>query len=93
MLAGAEDFAKHNMVPLLPMTSGPAVLHGAEPFDSPEDLSVRQVRVPNDVSQREKEALGMTGVFLTPNEQYEALRRGVIDCGVNASTTVPSGGS
>ena len=90
--AVAEEFAKHNMVPLLPMTSGPAVLHCAEPFDSPEDLKGRQVRVANDVAQGENEALGMTGVFLAPNEQYEALQRGVIDCAVNATTTVLGGG-
>jgi len=90
--AVAEEFAKHKMIPLLPMTSGPAVLHCAEPFDSPEDLKGRQVRVPNDVSKGENEALGMTGVFIPPNEQYEALQRGVIDCAVNAPTTVLGGG-
>ncbi|HWJ98831.1 MAG TPA: TRAP transporter substrate-binding protein DctP, partial [Acidimicrobiales bacterium] len=90
--AVAEEFAKHKMIPLLPMTSGPAVLTCAEPFDSPEDLNGRQVRVPNDVSKGENEALGMTGVFLPPNEQYEALQRGVIDCAVNAPTTVLGGG-
>lgn len=34
----------------------------------------------------------MVGVFTPPNEQYEALQRGVLDCAVNAVTTVLSGG-
>ncbi|WP_173922450.1 TRAP transporter substrate-binding protein [Agromyces sp. Marseille-P2726] len=78
--------------PLLPMLSGPAALTCAEPFETPEDLAGRQVRVPNAISQGENEALGMVGVFTSPNEQYEALQRGVIDCAVNAPTTVLSGG-
>ncbi|MDR5699113.1 TRAP transporter substrate-binding protein [Agromyces aerolatus] len=78
--------------PLLPMLSGPAALTCSKPFATPEDLEGRQVRVPNAVAQGENEALGMVGVFTPPNEQYEALQRGVIDCAVNAPTTVLSGG-
>ncbi len=79
-------------IPLLPMLSGPAALTCSQPFESAKDLKGRQVRVPNAVAQGENEALGMTGVFTPPNEQYEALQRGVIDCAVNAPTTVLSGG-
>lgn len=78
--------------PLLPMLSGPAALTCSQPFEAPADLAGRQVRVPNAVSQAENEALGMVGVFTPPNEQYEALQRGVIDCAVNAPTTVLSAG-
>ncbi|WP_167045600.1 TRAP transporter substrate-binding protein DctP [Salinibacterium sp. ZJ454] len=84
----SEEFAKHNFVPLLPLFSGPSVLTCSSPFDSADDLSGRTVRVGNQVAQGENESLGMTGVFLPPNDQYEALQRGVIDCAVNAPTTV-----
>lgn len=78
--------------PLLPMLSGPAALTCSKPFETADDLAGRQVRVSNAVAQGENEALGMVGVFMPPNEQYEALQRGVVDCAVNAPTTVLSGG-
>jgi TRAP-type C4-dicarboxylate transport system substrate-binding protein len=78
--------------PLLPMLSGPAALTCVKPFKTPEDLKGRQVRVAKAVEQGENEALGMVGVFMAPNEQYEALQRGVVDCAVNAATTVVSAG-
>lgn len=85
------EFADSNFMPMLPMTSGPAVLTCSEPFESLDDLAGRQVRVANDVAKGENEALGMTGVFIPPNEQYEALQRAVVNCAVNAPTTVLGG--
>ncbi|MFI5623394.1 TRAP transporter substrate-binding protein DctP [Nocardioides sp. NPDC051685] len=86
--AVAKETASQGFVPMLPMFSGPAVLHCSEAFSDPADLKGRQVRVANDVAKGENAALGMTGVFLDPTEQYEGLQRGVIDCAVNAATTV-----
>ncbi|WP_167042247.1 hypothetical protein [Salinibacterium sp. ZJ454] len=89
--AALEEMAEVGFIPLLPMISGPAALTCSTEFDSEKDLDGRQVRVANAVAQGENEALGMVGVFTPPNEQYEALQRGVIDCAVNAVTTVLSG--
>lgn len=86
--AATKETASQGFVPMLPMFSGPAVLQCSEPFSDPADLKGRQVRVANDVAKGENEALGMTGTFLDPTEQYEGLQRGVIDCAVNAPTTV-----
>lgn len=87
-----EEMREQGFMPLLPMLSGPAALTCSEPFETANDLKGRQVRVANAIAQAENEALGMTGVFAAPNEQYEALQRGVIDCAVNAPTTVLAGG-
>lgn len=92
---GEENFALDEaravgFVPLIPMYSGPAGLHCTESFETKADLEGRTARVPNAISQGENEALGMTTVFLPPNEQYEALQRGVVDCAVNAATTILS---
>jgi TRAP-type C4-dicarboxylate transport system substrate-binding protein len=88
----ADEFRSQGFRVMLPMVSGPAALTCTKPFKTPDDLAGRQVRVPNAVSQGEHESLGMKGVFTPPNEQYEALQRGVLDCAVNASTTVTSAG-
>ena len=48
------------------------------------------MRVSNAIAQGENESLGMVGVFMPPNEQYEALQRGVLNCAVNAVTTILS---
>jgi len=85
-----EEAYAAGFVPFMPMLSGPAALHCAEPFETPADLEGRQVRTPTETMQGENEALGMVGVFLAPNEQYEALQRGVIDCAINATTTILS---
>ncbi|WP_173922451.1 TRAP transporter substrate-binding protein [Agromyces sp. Marseille-P2726] len=90
--AALDEMRQVGFVPLIPMISGPAALTCGAEFNSADDLEGRQVRVANAVAQGENEALGMTGVFTPPNEQYEALQRGVIDCAVNAVTTVLSGG-
>jgi TRAP-type C4-dicarboxylate transport system substrate-binding protein len=90
--AARDEMVQAGFRPLVPMLSGPAALTCTEPFEAPDDLKGRQVRVPNAISQAENEALGMVGVFMAPNEQYEALQRGVVDCAVNAPTTVLSGG-
>ncbi|WP_167045093.1 TRAP transporter substrate-binding protein DctP [Salinibacterium sp. ZJ454] len=87
-----DEMISQGFVPILPMLSGPAVLTCSEPFETPSDLAGRQVRITDAVAQGENEALGMTGVFLAPTEQYEALQRGVIDCAVNAATVVLSAG-
>jgi TRAP-type C4-dicarboxylate transport system substrate-binding protein len=84
------EAAAAGFFPFMPMLSGPAALHCREPFETPEDLEGRQIRIPTETMKGENEALGMVGVFLAPNEQYEALQRGVIDCAVNATTTVLS---
>ena len=90
--AALDEMAEAGFVPLLPMLSGPAGLACSEEFADPDDLEGRQVRVANAVAQGENEALGMVGVFIPPNEQFEALQRGVIDCAVNAATTMLSAG-
>ena len=87
-----DEMRQAGFLPLIPMLSGPAALTCGTEFQTPADLEGRQVRVANSVAQGENEALGMVGVFTPPNEQYEALQRGVIDCAVNAVTTVLSGG-
>lgn len=89
--AATVEMQENGFRPLLPMFSGPQALTCAEPFETPADLAGRQVRIANEVAQGEVEALGMVGVFLPSNEQYEALQRGVIDCAVNATTVVLSG--
>lgn len=86
------EMRENGFIPLLAMLSGPAALSCSQPFETPADLAGRQVRVPNLIAQGENEALGMVGVFTPPNEQYEALQRGVIDCAVNAATTLLSAG-
>lgn len=88
--AARTEMSEAGFFPILPMLSGPQGLTCSEPFDSPEDLEGRTVRVPYPIAQQELEALGMTGIFLPPNEQYEALQRGVIDCALNATTTILS---
>jgi TRAP-type C4-dicarboxylate transport system substrate-binding protein len=90
--ASTEEMASEGFIPMLPMFSSPSVLTCAEPFTTPDDLAGRQVRVSNEVVKAEVESFGMTGTFLDPTEQYEALQRGVIDCAVNAATTVPAAG-
>ncbi|MGO4689720.1 TRAP transporter substrate-binding protein DctP [Glaciibacter sp. 2TAF33] len=90
--ATLTEMRKAGFVPLIPMLSGPAALTCAKEFHSPADLKGRQVRVANAIAQGENESLGMTGVFTPSNEQYEGLQRGVINCAVNAATTVLSGG-
>ncbi|MGO4690151.1 TRAP transporter substrate-binding protein DctP [Glaciibacter sp. 2TAF33] len=89
--ARAEMTAK-GFIPILPMLSGPQGLHCAKPFASPADLKGRTVRVPYPIAQEELESLGMTGMFLPPNEVYEALQRGIIDCALNATTNILAGG-
>lgn len=90
--AARAEMTANGFIPILPMLSGPQGLHCAEPFASPADLAGRSVRVPYPIAQEELEALGMTGVFLPPNEVYEGLQRGVIDCALNATTNILSGG-
>lgn len=87
-----EEMRSQGFMPILPMLSGPAALTCTEKFETPEDLAGRTVRITDAVAQGENEALGMTGVFLAPTEQYEALQRGVVDCAVNAATVVLSAG-
>jgi TRAP-type C4-dicarboxylate transport system substrate-binding protein len=88
--AGVKEQKEAGFIPLIPMLSGPAALTCTEEFKTPDDLEGRQVRVSNAIAKGENEALGMVGVFMPPNEQYEALQRGVLDCAVNAVTTVLS---
>jgi TRAP-type C4-dicarboxylate transport system substrate-binding protein len=83
-----QETTANGFRPILPMMSGPSSLICTEPFTGPNDLAGRQVRVASPAAQAEAEALGMVGVFMAPNEQYEALQRGVIDCAINAPTTV-----
>jgi TRAP-type C4-dicarboxylate transport system substrate-binding protein len=90
--ASTEEMASAGFVPMLPMYSSPSVLTCAEPFATPADLAGRTVRVSNAVNKAEAEALGMAGQFLDPTEQFEGLQRGIIDCAINAATTVPAAG-
>lgn len=90
--AALDEMREAGFVPLIPMLSGPAALTCSQEFADPDDLEGRQVRVANAIAQGENEALGMVGVFIPPNEQFEALQRGVIDCAVNAVTTILSAG-
>jgi hypothetical protein len=90
--AAATEMKEAGFIPLLPMLSGPSVLTCSKKYETAADLEGRQVRVANAVSQGENEALGMIGVFTPSNEQFEALQRGVLDCAVNAVTSVTSFG-
>ncbi|MGO4689719.1 TRAP transporter substrate-binding protein DctP [Glaciibacter sp. 2TAF33] len=90
--AALTEMRKAGFIPLIPMLSGPAALTCAKEFHTPADLKGRQVRIANAIAQGENESLGMTGVFTPSNEQYEGLQRGVINCAVNATTVVLSGG-
>ncbi|MGM7775775.1 TRAP transporter substrate-binding protein DctP [Arthrobacter sp. KNU-44] len=89
--AAAAEMKQNGFMPLLPMTSGPAALTCSKPFSTPADLAGRQVRVANTISQGEEQSLGMVGQFTASNDQYEALQRHVLDCAVNATTTILSG--
>ncbi|WP_166874454.1 TRAP transporter substrate-binding protein DctP [Salinibacterium sp. ZJ450] len=90
--AARAEMTAAGFIPILPMLSGPQGLHCSEPFQSPADLKGRTVRIPYPIAQEELESLGMTGMFLPPNEVYEALQRGVIDCALNATTNILAGG-
>jgi TRAP-type C4-dicarboxylate transport system substrate-binding protein len=90
--ASTAEMKANGFMPLLPMASGPAALTCSKKFSTPADLAGRQVRVANAIAQGEEKALGMVGQFTASNDQYEALQRHVLDCAVNAPTTVLSGG-
>lgn len=86
----AEEYAAQGIVPLFGLVQLPQVLHCTEPFETPEDLEGRSVRISNELQKQEMEALGMSGVFLPAPEIYEALQRGVLDCGFNPWANVLS---
>lgn len=86
-----QEMIAAGVVPLLPMTTGPAVMTCSEEFESADDLSGRTIRVSSVVEQKQVETLGMSAVMLPSNEQYEALQRGVVDCAMNAVSLVLNG--
>ncbi|WP_404434330.1 hypothetical protein LG299_06955 [Microbacterium lacus] len=90
--ASVTEQAEAGFISFMPLLIGPPAFSCVEEFETPDDLAGRQTRVSGATAKGEVESLGMGGVFTAANEQYEALQRGVLDCAVNAPTTVVSGG-
>ncbi|WP_404434263.1 TRAP transporter substrate-binding protein DctP [Microbacterium lacus] len=88
--AAAAEQAEAGFISFIPLTAGPNVLTCVEEFDSVEDLEGRTVRVSGALTQGEMESMGMSGTFMPTTDQYEGLQRGVLDCAVNAPTTIVS---
>lgn len=75
-----EELARENVVPLFASATGPFFMLCVDPFETPEDLAGRTVRVGGEPWATEVTKLGMTPIFLPGSETYEGLQRGVIDC-------------
>lgn len=70
-----------------PSTSGKYDMICNKKLESQADLNGVRVRAPGPVWAAEAEALGMTVVNVAQDEAYEALQRGVIDCGIASPAT------
>lgn len=88
-----EEYAKHNIVtPMGYLFGGPFPMLCGEPIESLEDAAGKRVTHYGQPYQGELEALGMVTTFLPPQDIYEALQRGVIDCAHVAPTAILADG-
>lgn len=83
-----DELRSQNIEPLLHMYSmfNPMICNG--PVSTPEQAVGKIVRTGGVPWMAETEKLGMTHAFLPTTELYEALQRGVIDCGVLSANTI-----
>ncbi len=75
-----EEYAGHDVVPLGAFFSDAYNLICTKPVTTLAEAQGLRIRSAGAAWAGEAEALGMVPVSLPPNEQYEALQRGVIDC-------------
>lgn len=83
-----DEFAANGVQPIA-MVSSPAfpALCNTE-VTSKEGFQGLKIRTAGGAWQKEVQALGAENVFLPAEDQYEGLQRGVIDCGVTASSSI-----
>lgn len=80
-----SEWADKGLTPLnLIDGQGVTALACREPVHTLADLNGKLVRSGSTTASRELEALGATPVSLPYAEMYEALQRGIIDCGITA---------
>lgn len=87
---GMLDDEYKDIVPLWLAISFPNSLHFAKPPRSPVDLKGLKVNVFNRILVQVVQQFGGTPVSIPPEQQYEALQRGVMDATLTAWSGVDS---
>jgi TRAP-type C4-dicarboxylate transport system substrate-binding protein len=83
------EFSRSNVEPLVAYsTFGGYDVYCTDPVPNVESLAGRTVRAPGVTWAGQATALGMVPVQVASNEIYEALQRGLVDCGINTLQTL-----
>ena len=82
----AERLERFDGVLLSHWPFNPQIVWCNEPVNSISDLAGRKVRVSGAPAADTLDALGATAVNLTGGEVYQALQRGLVNCGSTGST-------
>lgn len=84
-----EEWENHGVEPILLIDGqGTSMMNCTSPVNTLADLRGKQVRSGGTVQARELESLGMIPVSMPYTELYEALQRGIIDCGISVGGVV-----
>lgn len=88
------EFGAKNIKALTPGVAPSPSYHllCTEPVTTLEEARGKQVRTPGPAWAAEADAFGMTAVSIPGYEMYEAMQRGVVDCGMTDAPDIVSSG-